>query len=243
MTNTFTEKYTIPYYDCDAEGLLKVPTLIKMMIRTSGNQSDSLGVTADVLQKFNVNWIITQHDLTIKSLPKASDVITITAQAESYNKYFCYRRFWLHDSNNNELAFMESTFALMDVTTRKVHAVPDEIILPFNSEKIKRIKRGEKIPELQTAIIHRSFDVSFWDIDDNHHVNNASYPAWMMDSLSYEFLIEHVPSRMIIKFNKEIRYRESVESFVEETADLQTVHQIKSGTDLCADGFIEWKKR
>ncbi|MGX6969644.1 acyl-[acyl-carrier-protein] thioesterase [Vagococcus bubulae] len=243
MTNTFTEKYTIPYYDCDAEGLLKVPTLIKMMIRTSGNQSDSLGVNAELLKSFNINWIITEHDLTIHSLPMSGDSVFVTTQAESYNKYFCYRKFWIHDSHRNELAVMESTFALMDNTTRKVHAVPDEVIVPFESEKTKRIKRGEKIPTLQSESINRSFDVSFWDIDDNHHVNNATYPAWMMDSMSYDFLISHVPSRVMIKFNKEIRYGEAVDSYIEEMDDNKTIHQIKSGADVCADGLIEWKKR
>lgn len=243
MTNTYTETYTIPYYDCDSEGLLKIPMLIKMMIRTSGNQSDSLGVGAELLKEFNVNWIITQHDLKISELPRTSDVVMVTTQAESYNKYFCYRRFWLHDSNKNELAFMESTFALMDVTTRKVHAVPDEVILPFQSEKIKRIKRGEKIPEMNETTIKRSFDVSFWDIDDNHHVNNATYPAWMMDSLGYDFLISHVPTRIIVKFNKEIRYGEAVESVVEEIKEQETIHQIKSNETLCAEGLIQWKKR
>ena len=243
MTNTFTEKYTIPYYDCDAEGMLKVPMLIKMMIRTSGNQSDSLGVTADLLQTFNVNWIITQHDLRITSLPKTSDVVSVTTQAESYNKYFCYRRFWIHDKDDNELAYMESTFALMDVTTRKVHAVPDEVILPFNSEKVKRIKRSEKIPELGEGTSHKEFNVSFWDIDDNHHVNNAIYPGWMMDSMPYEFLVNHIPTRIMIKFNKEIRYGDPVNSIVEEVNELETIHQITSNDELCADGIIYWKKR
>lgn len=243
MAKKFTEKYTIPYYDCDSEGMLKVPMLIKMMIRTSSNQSNSLGVNDSLLKKFNVNWIITQHDLQITDLPKVNDDIYITTQAESYNKYFCYRRFWLHDSDNNELASMESTFALMDVSTRKVHAVPNEVIAPFDSEKIKRIKRGENIPKLHEDNINRSFDASFWDIDDNHHVNNATYPAWMMDSLSYDFLINHQPTRVMIKFNKEIRYGESVQSIVEKTDELKTIHQIKSGDILCAEGLIQWGKR
>lgn len=243
MINTFTEQYTIPHYDCDAEGLLKVPTLIKMMIRTSENQSDSLGVNAELLQSFNVNWIITQHDLQMKELPKVGDKVYVTTQAESYNKYFCYRRFWLHDENKNELATMESTFALMDVTTRKIHAVPIEVITPFSSDKIKRIKRSEKIPEFGESTRHKDFDVSFWDIDENHHVNNATYPGWMIDSMPYEFLIEHVPTRLMIKFNKEIRYGEPVLSIVEETDDLQTIHNITSNDETCAEGVIYWKKR
>ena len=33
----------------------------------------------------------------------------------------------------------------MDLETRKVSSVPDEIVAPFESEKIKRIKRYPKI--------------------------------------------------------------------------------------------------
>ena len=32
----------------------------------------------------------------------------------SYNKYFCYRNFWVHDEEGKECVFVKSTFVLMD---------------------------------------------------------------------------------------------------------------------------------
>ena len=42
----------------------------------------------------------------------------------------------------------------MDLATRKVSSVPDEIVAPFESEKIKRIKRYPKINSPEKDIFY-----------------------------------------------------------------------------------------
>lgn len=242
MGKQFTEVFHIPYYDCDTTGSLKVPTLIKMMIKTSGEQSKELGVHNDFVSSFGLTWVITHHDMTIERLPKADEQITITTEAESYNKYFCYRRFTVRDSEGDTMITMDSTFALMDVEARKMGSVREEIIAPFESEKIKRIKRAEKIPPLAEPIRQKEIGIRYWDIDGNKHVNNAVYLEWMMDGLTFKELIERKPVRMLIKYNKEIRYGQSVIGVTSQsiTNDHGTVHHILSNNEICAEGYIEW---
>ncbi len=77
----------------------------------------------------------------------------MATQAREYNKFFCYRYFWLLAEDGTELVKIEAVFALMDPETRKVSSVPDEIVVPFGSEKIKRIKRYPKITIYHTRTI------------------------------------------------------------------------------------------
>lgn len=239
MTNKYSDTYHIPYYDCDMEGRLKVPTLVKMMIRTSGNQSSHYGMTTEVVATYGLSWVITQHDVRINRLPRGNETIKITTQAEKYNKFFCYRKFWAHDENGEEIATMESTFALMDIKERKIKAVPDEIIAPFQSEKIKRIKRSEKIPDRGENADKKDIQITYWHIDENKHVNNAVYVEWMMDCLPLDFLVNHVPKRLLIKYNKEVRYEEQIIA-VSKTEDNVTSCAIQSEDELFSEGFIEW---
>ena len=70
-----------------------------------------------------------------------------------YNKFFCYRNFWIHDEDGKELVKIESVFVLMDFVNRKMSSVNEEIIAPFESEKIKKIKRQEKIEKIDSGFM------------------------------------------------------------------------------------------
>lgn len=59
----------------------------------------------------------------------------MTTQAMQYNKYFCYRDFWITTESGEELVHIESIFSLMNYTTRKISSVTEDIIAPFESEK------------------------------------------------------------------------------------------------------------
>ena len=99
----------------------------------------------------------------------------------------------------------------MDPKTRKVSSVPDEIVAPFGSEKIKRIKRYPKItPITQGQFL--PYRVRFYDIDSNQHVNNAMYFNWLMDVLGYEFLTKHEVTQVTIRFDREVAYGHLIES-------------------------------
>lgn len=244
MAKKFTEIHDIPYYECDTTGTLRIPTLLKMVIKTSASQSDSLGVSNEFVATFGLTWIIIQHDMVITRLPKIGERVSVTTEAESYNKYFCYRRFWVHDEAGNECASIESTFSLMDMKERKMGSVKEDVIAPFESEKIKKIKRNEKIMPVTDNRLHTQYAVRFLDIDRNKHVNNSVYLEWMMDVLGYDYLVSHTPKKISIKFNKEVRYGNDVSSIWQFDDDMSGLskHTIQSNGDNCAEANILWEE-
>ncbi|MFW7420577.1 acyl-[acyl-carrier-protein] thioesterase [Vagococcus fluvialis] len=244
MAKQYSEKHQIPYYECDTTQYLKIPTLVKMLIKISGAQSESLGVSDEYMASLGLGWIILQHDIDIKRLPQTGETITLTTEAESYNKFFCYRHFWVHDEAGNECAFMSTTFAIMDMKERKMGSVDEEIIAPFESEKIKRIKRGEKILPVETAMGEKDYTVRYYDIDLNKHVNNAVYLDWIVDSLDAKFLLAHTPEKISIKFNKEVLYGDKVFSSYElKEEERVSYHQIVSKDDISAEANIVWQAK
>ena len=60
-----------------------------------------------------------------------------------------------------------------------------EIIAPFDSEKITKIYRHEKIEKVTEGTFY--LIVCVFDIDGNQHVNNAIYFNWLLDVLGYDF--------------------------------------------------------
>ncbi len=239
MAKKYSETYQVPSYNCDTKGNLKIPTMIRLLITLSGAQSTSLGVSDEMVHSYGLGWIIIQHDLKINRLPMLGETITLTTEAESYNKYFCYRKFWVHDKDGNECALMKTTFSLMDLAERKMGSILEEIISPFESEKIKRVKRAEKITSIETTTEEKEYHIRYYDIDGNKHVNNTVYLEWMLDTFGFEFLNNHVPETISIKFNKEMRYGEKVVSQVQQDGN-KTRHKIFSGEVANAEANISW---
>ena len=84
-----------------------------------------------------------------------------------------------------------------------------------------------------------TFDNSFIDIhvgddiDVNHHANNSDYVVWALESLPFEFRLEHAPKKIDIKFRKEIGLGGTVvsEAAMIQNDELITLHSIKRKSD------------
>ncbi|MGC6769655.1 acyl-ACP thioesterase domain-containing protein [Enterococcus sp. LJL51] len=244
MGKKYAMPYEVAYYDCDITKRMTLPSLLAVVIKTSEEQSALLNRSADFVAGFGLGWVITNYELTITRLPKVGEKLTVTTQAISYNKYFCYRNFWIHDESGEECVFIQSTFVLMNTENRKMSSVLEEIIAPYESEKIKKIHRSEKIEKVENgqSAVYR---VRYFDIDGNQHVNNAIYFNWLLDVLGYDFLSQNQPVRVNVKFDKEVEYGHEVESHYEvietEKGPLSR-HEIRIGDQLYCEANIHWEK-
>ncbi|KAF1296135.1 acyl-ACP thioesterase [Enterococcus sp. JM4C] len=245
MAKKYTTKHEVAYYECDINQTMTFPSMLGVAVKTSEEQSDKLGRGSDFVASFGLTWVITNYQMTITRLPKVGEIVDVTTQALEYNKYFCYRNFWFHDQDGNELVLIESVFVLMDLENRKMSSVVEEIITPYESEKIKKIKRAPKIEKIAQGEVV-PYRVRFYDIDSNQHVNNAIYFNWMIDVLGYEFLTTHEPIDVNIRFDKEVEYGSMIDShyeILELETHVETRHEIKIGDLLCCEAAIQWKKK
>lgn len=249
MAVKYATTHEVAYYECDVNGTMTFPAMISASIKVSEEQSDSLNRGTKFVHSFGLTWILTNYQLEITRLPRVGEVLTIATMAMEYNKYFCYRHFWIEDAFGNELVKIEAVFALMDIKNRKMASVPEEIIAPYESEKVKRIRRYPKIEKIQTGT-YLPYRVRFYDIDSNHHVNNAVYFNWMIDVLGRDFLTTHVPVYVIVRYDKEVEYGNEITSHFEilpPTKDsdglIVTRHEIRLGEDLCCEANIKWQEK
>jgi medium-chain acyl-[acyl-carrier-protein] hydrolase len=245
MVAKYQKEHEVTYYECDVNQTMTFPAILGVAIKVSEDQCAVLDRGPEYIRSFGLTWIITSYHITINRLPRVGEQIIVSTQAREYNKYFCYRYFWLHDQQGNELVKIESVFALMDLETRKVSKVPDEIVEPFGSEKIKRIKRYPKIESPKTGQF-LPYRVRFYDIDSNQHVNNAIYFNWLLDVLGYEFLTTHQIQEITIRFDREVEYGNLVESHYETVVQedgIETLHEIRIGDETYCEAAMKWQEK
>ena len=241
MAKTFEYSMKIPFDMSDVNGYIKIPQLILLSLQVSGMQSIELGMSdMYILENYNLVWIITDYNMKIDRLPVFDEKITIETYAMSHNRLFCYRAFNIKDEAGNTIIEMVATFVLMDRDTRKVHPVMSEITDAFDSEFSKTMLRGPRFKELEGGV-EQEYRVRFYDLDMNGHVNNSKYLDWVFEVMGADFLTQHVPKKVHLKYVKEVLAGGVITSQYEQEG-LKTQHQISSDGHINAQAEIEWEE-
>ena len=241
MAKTFEYSMKIPFDMSDVNGYIKIPQLILLSLQVSGMQSIELGMSdMYILENYNLVWIITDYNMKIERLPVFDEKITIETYAKSHNRLFCYRAFNIKDEAGNTIIEMVATFVLMDRDTRKVHPVMSEITDAFDSEFLKTMLRGPRFKELEGGV-EQEYRVRFYDLDMNGHVNNSKYLDWVFEVMGADFLTQHVPKKVHLKYVKEVLAGGLITSQYEQEG-LKTQHQITSDSQINAQAEIEWEE-
>ena len=239
MGLTYQMKMKIPFDMSDMNGHIKLPSLILLSLQVSGSQSTQLGVSdKEILEKYNLVWIITEYDIDVIRLPRFAEEMTIETEALSYNRLFCYRRFTIYDESGQAIIQMLASFALMDRDSRKVHSVDPEMVAPYQSEFSKKIIRGPKYTDLDNPT-SKDYHVRFYDLDMNGHVNNSKYLDWIFEVMGADFLMDHIPQKINLKYVKEVRPGGMITSSYELNG-LQSCHQVTSQGVVNAQALIQW---
>lgn len=241
MAKTFEYSMKIPFDMSDVNGFIKIPQLILLSLQVSGMQSIELGMSdMYILENYNLVWIITDYNMKIDRLPVFDEKITIETYAMSHNRLFCYRAFNIKDEAGDTIIEMVATFVLMDRDTRKVHPVMSEITDAFDSEFSKTMLRGPRFKELEGGV-EQEYRVRFYDLDMNGHVNNSKYLDWVFEVMGADFLTQHVPKKVHLKYVKEVLAGGVITSQYEQEG-LKTQHQISSDGHINAQAEIEWEE-
>ena len=241
MALTYQMKMKIPFDMADMNGHIKLPDLILLSLQVSGMQSEQIGISdKDVLERYNLVWIITDYAIDIIRLPRFAEEITIETEALNYNRLFCYRRFTIYDKAGQEIIHIMATFVLMDRDSRKVHVVEPEIVAPYQSEFSKKLIRGPKYENLEKPT-SKDYHVRFYDLDMNGHVNNSKYLDWIFEVMGADFLSQYTPQKINLKYVKEVRPGGVITSAV-ELVGFESKHEITSDGATNAQAIITWQE-
>ncbi len=241
MGLTYQMKMKIPFDMADMNGHIKLPDVILLSLQVSGMQSIELGVSdKDMLERYNLVWIITDYAIDVVRLPRFAEEITIETEALTYNRLFCYRRFTIYDEAGQEIIRMVATFVLMDRDSRKVHAVEPEIVAPYQSEFDKKLIRGPKYANLENPF-SKDYHVRFYDLDMNGHVNNSKYLDWIFEVMGADFLTKYIPKKINLRYVKEVRPGGMIASAY-ELKGLESKHEIISDGEINAQAMITWQE-
>ncbi|NUG66778.1 acyl-ACP thioesterase [Lactobacillus mellis] len=243
MGQQYQETKVIPFYSTNATSEINISALFNEMLLVSEHQLHAVGIDSQQMVAQGIGWVVTKYHLEIARLPRINEKVTIVTEANSYNKFFCYRTFTLYDSQGQQLLHLLSNWVMMDIKKRSMIEVIPETMAKIGCEYSTDIWRFPRIQRFKYSQSPQIYRTRFFDIDVNGHVNNSIYLDWMLDSLGKDFLMQHQLQTLDIKYDREVAYGQSVQSFVQLEDNLISHHQILTDNKVNAQAQMQWQQR
>lgn len=253
MTLTQTKQvyeisHTLTYYECTDTGHPSMSMLLSMMTMVSDMHLEFMGLDTATVHKTGGAWVVTGYDGTFSpTQPVYGQQVVLGTKAVAYNRFFALREFWMTDrERKHEYVHLRALFVFMNLKKRRLMSIPPQLIEIFGSPLVKRLPRLHQPAAIEgRALRELPYRVRYFDIDVNHHVNNARYFDWLLDPLGSRFLRTHQFVKMAIKYLHEVRETMTVASSYqvqEKDTEIITRHEIRVEGRVCAQAEIVWNK-
>ena len=242
----FSKDYDVKYYEKNVNGNLKESSLLNFLQDIATLSAESLGFGPSFVFENNYAWVVLKYHIEIYEELKNLSSIKLKTLPRGVSKLYAFRDFEIYNSDEKCIGKAISTWALIDMETRRLLPMQKvlDFMMPF--EKKDTDLAYEKIEHCESYEYKKTFDICFDDIDVNKHANNSNYVVWALASLPDDFRKHHYPVIIDINYRKEISFGGCVlscakiqqTSFGEETVHF--INDADTGEELMSLK-ITWK--
>lgn len=173
----------VRFSECDAEGIMKLTTLVDYLQDTAIFHSEDVGFPVRYMKEHHMAWMLASWQIVVKRMPRYSEQIEVITNPHGVERFIGYRNFKILGTDGEECVVANSVWALMDLESAKPVIASQEMIDAYAiGEKFPMdyAPRKIRIPEASLFTERTPFTVEPWHLDSNRHVNNGAYihMAW-----------------------------------------------------------------
>ena len=216
--------YEINYFDADKNKELKIHNLIDICNNASSLHSEAYDVGIDYLKDNSFTWVFLKSSINLNKIPKYKDKIKINTYSVGAKRFFASRYFEIIDETENEIGIIKGLYCLIDTKTRKPVPIPEGLMDRYGTSNSYVALKDLKLKPPAKKDWEKKFEVRYYDIDTNGHVNNSVYPMWCLETLPISFHEEKQLISMDIIFEKEVFYGHEVK-IISQIEDDNTILQ------------------
>ncbi|MHC4560620.1 MAG: acyl-[acyl-carrier-protein] thioesterase [Planctomycetota bacterium] len=187
MNQVRENKFTVKTYECQADGNIKIVSLMHYLQDAAALHAEQLGFGFGRLNEMDSYWVLSNLRIEIVRLPKWDDEITLKTWPSGYTRLIATREFVGKDRDDRELFRASSQWMVLDKKkNRPKNLFHLDLSLPKTGlkaipGKLKRLEPQKGYIEVERVCVPYS------SIDLNGHVNNTEYVRWGIDALRKAF--------------------------------------------------------
>lgn len=184
----FTNSFTVRIYECEADGKLKLTTLLDYMQEIAALHTIQLKITIPDILPLGLTWMLSRYHIVVESYPHYGDAVTISTWVARHEGMFSVREYQLSDSSGRILASATSSWVLYDFKRKKIVPVAER--LPLENILPERAVADEfpSLPIPKKNDNERAFHVRMHDLDINEHANNRVIVEWGLEAVPADLI-------------------------------------------------------
>ena len=207
MSVTFTRRFRVRYYECDAYRHLNNANYLRYMQETAFDASADVGYGEEKYLTLGAIWLIRETEIEYLRPIQSDEIVDVITWVDDFRRVRSRRMYEFRLVKSNETAARAMTdWVYLDRNTSRPMEIPDELVCAFmEGGKIADTKPRQRFriindPPPESFVMRRY--VEWRDIDSAQHVNNAVYLAYFEDcgirvAKEYGWPIERMRNRGI----------------------------------------------
>ncbi len=234
----YGQTFVPDFSDYDAQGRLKLSTLLRCLAESAGMACSALGYNRSWMLEHHHVYLLSQYRVRFsETFDYAPDrALRITTWEEGSKGASVIRNYRLTDAADREVALVCSTWLLVDPDTHKLLRPSD-----FSGE-VPRLQPGYPVPMPGKLRVEQTKEqvfreIRYSDLDMNGHVNNAKYADIITDVIPKRFRTQKLVDFQI-RYKKEAKLGDVLSVGITETEDVLTVYGTLPDQSLCFDARL-----
>lgn len=245
MNPIWENKFRIRAFDVDANGRLKVNTILDYFQDAASNDAERLNFGYSNFVPRGLTWVLSWAKFEFFHFPKFAEEIKLQTWGKKQHKLYSMRDYLLFNSEDESICKGTSAWLLIDSKSLRPKILPQlfpDIKMLDSKDALSDLPQ-KIIPTTQTKIIY-STQIRYSDIDLNQHANNAKYIELMLDCFDQEFHKTHTIKSLTVTYIAQSRYGDEIQLSKGTEKDIPLTHYVEaknlSSSKMVFQAIVEW---
>lgn len=210
-------------FHCDFSGRLFMGHLGNHMLNAADFHSTDRGFGMRYLMTIKRSWVLSRLAIEITEMPAQYARFSVETWVENAMRYFTQRNFAVTDESGKVYGYGRSVWAMIDTESRQptdILAINDGAINQWiEKDKPCPIEKGGRVKMTDSAVLVRTIDTNYSDVDINGHINSVKYIEHVLDLWDMDWYREHSVRRFEIAYVAESHAGDKLSFYRQQTAD------------------------
>lgn len=189
--------------EVNIEQQITFPALVQLFQEASLENIINLKISAWDDDRGSFAWVLLRKEVKVIKYPKLGESVLVETYPSGFERIFAYRDYKMYNSEKELIAFASSTWTYMNLHTRKLAALPENLE-NFDASKFREVLARPKT-RLETLTIPErtiGYTIRKYHLDWNGHVNNNHYFKFILEAAD-PLLRKIQPSGVVIHIKSE----------------------------------------
>ena len=217
IAKIWEQDFSVLSFHLDPMGKAHLSAICNFLQEGASQHAEQAGFGFDDMLKRNQVWVLTRMKVMIDKYPVWKDELKLKTWSRGNEGIFYIRDFIIEDANNNPIIKATSSWAAINIRTRRPEIVDDLEKGLFTIKDKKAIdEKLDKLPNLKNTHLLRKRRIEYTDIDMVYHVNNVKYIELIINSFSKQTHLSEKIIALEINYLGEAKYDDDVLIFSEQ---------------------------